>query len=114
MATEREIIDAVNALGMFAKVRYLVAEADADNVPTDLPLCILADGGRDYTVGQSFCGTSMFAQTYDMTIFAKTAQEVRSLSQSVQLALAGIAVFDASLESYDPDLRAFVSEITLS
>jgi hypothetical protein len=114
MATEREIIDAIVALGLFAKVRYLVAEADSDNVPTDLPLCILADGGSDYTIGATFCGNNLFAQVYEMTIFAKTAQEVRTLAQSVQLALAGIAVFDASLESYDPDLRAFVSEITLS
>lgn len=114
MATEREIIDAVSALGLFAKVRYLVAEADSDNIPTRLPLCILADAGRDYSVGATFCGSDLFVQAYEMTLFAETAQEVRSLAESVQLALAGIALFDSTLESYDPDLRAFTTEITLS
>ena len=113
MDNTRAIIDALIATGLFLKVRYLVAEADSDSVPTELPICILADGGRDYTVGATFCGSSLFSQVYDMTIFAKTAQEVRMLAESAEIALSGIVVFQSSLESYDPDLRAYTTEITL-
>jgi hypothetical protein len=110
----KEIIDAITALGLFVKVRYLVAEADSDLVPTDLPLCVLADGGRDYTIGATFCGSSLFLQSYEMTLLARTAQEARDLAAAVQGALLGIVTFDSTIESYDSDLRAYAVEIQLS
>jgi hypothetical protein len=115
MSTETEIIDAIEATTLFAKVRWLVAEADADTIPTILPLFILEDGGADLSQFATFCGTDpdLIVHEYRGTIIAKTAAEVRDLTVKVSIALKGIAALDGVTESYDSDLRAFIGELTI-
>lgn len=114
MTTEQQIMDAINALNLFDKVRYLVAEADPATEPTALPICVLADGGRDYADFKTFCGSDLYIQTYTLAILAQTAQEVRDLTVSVSTALVGIVTVDAVTEAYDPDLRAYGAELVLT
>ena len=114
MTIEQTIIQALNGITGFAKVRYLVAEADPDTAPTDLPLCVLSDGGRNYGDFQTFCGSELFSQEFNLTIIAKTAAEASDLADQVSIALLGIAALDSVSLSFDEDLRAFVAEIVLS
>ncbi len=114
MTVEQTIIKALNGITGFSKVRYLVAEADPDTAPTDLPLCVLSDGGRNYGDFKTFCGSELFSQEFNLIIIAKTAAKVRDLTGQVSIALHGIAALDSVSESFDEDLRAFVAEIVLS
>jgi hypothetical protein len=115
MATETEIILAVESLNLFSKVRWLVAEADAETIPTQLPLFILEDNGADLAQFATFCGTDaeLVDHEYTATIIAKTAAEVRDLTNKVSIALKGIAALESANESYDSDLRAFIGELTI-
>jgi len=114
MATETEILNAIEATSLFTKVRWLVAESDAETIPTQLPLFVLEDNGADLTQFATFCGTDIVEHTYTGTIIAKTAAEVRDLTNKVSIALKGIAALDDVAESYDSDLRAFTGELTIS
>lgn len=114
MSTEQDIIAAITALGLFDKVRYLVAEADPATEPTLLPICVLADGGRNYEDYKTFCGSDLFLQTYTLAILAETATQVRDLTGAVSAALVGIVTVDAVTEAYDPELRAYGAELVLS
>lgn len=114
MSQEAEIIAKIEALGLFAKVRYIVAEADPDTIPTELPLCVLQDGGTDFEDLQTFCGSELFIQRYTMVIMANTAAEVRDLTVAVSTALKGIVGIDGSVRSYDPELRVYSAEVDWS
>ena len=114
MATETEILTIVTALNVFVKARYLVAEADSETTPTQLPIFVLNDGGSDLSQFATFCGTDLVDRTFEAVIIAETAAEVRSLTNQVSTALKGVVALDSVSESYDSELRAFVGEITLS
>lgn len=115
MSQVSEIITAIAALGLFTKVRYLVAEADPDDVPTDLPLCVLSDGGKDFDGLKTFCGSGdLYIQSYEMVILAQASDELDTLIAAVQTALIGQITLDSATLSYDPDLRAYSAELTWS
>lgn len=114
MSTEDDILTAINSLNLFKKVRYLVAEADTELTPTQLPIFVLDDAGADLSQFATFCGTDLMVHTYTGTIIGKTAAEVRDLTTKVSIALKGIAALDSVAESYDSELRAYVAELTLS
>lgn len=113
---EPAIIAAITALGTFDKVRYLVAEADSELDPTKLPVCIVSDGGRDFSQGRTFCGVdpTFFVQRFDVIIIADSAERVRQLSSDVIGALAGIVTITDTLDTFDDELAAFVSELTFT
>jgi hypothetical protein len=114
MSTETDILGPVQSLGLFKRVNYLVAPADSDLVPTQLPIFVLEDGGADTGQFATFCGTDLVVHTYTATIIAETAAQVRDLTGQVSIALKGIAALDGVTESYDSELRAFIAELTLS
>lgn len=111
---EKQIIDAVTALNLFVKARYIYAESDSDEVPTLLPVFILSDGGKDFSVGQTFCGIDpdFYIQRFNATIIAESAAEVRSLSRSVIGALSTLVNVTDTVDTFDDELSAFVSELT--
>jgi hypothetical protein len=113
---EPQVISAITALGTFNKVRYLVAEADTEIEPTKLPICIVSDGGRDFSAGRTFCGTdpTFFTQKFGIIIIADSSESVRKLSSSVIGALAGILNITDTLDTFDDELAAFVSELTFT
>lgn len=115
MSEVSDIIDAITATGLFSKVRWIVAEADPDTQPTDLPLCIVGDGGRDFDGLKTFCGGGdLFLQSYSMSILAEDSVAVDTLTLAVQTALIGIVSMDSNEITYDPDLRAYAAESTWS
>lgn len=115
MSQVSEIIAAITALALFTKVRYLVAEADPDDVPTELPLCVLSDGGRDFEGLKTFCGGGdLYIQTYEMVILAQASDELDTLIAAVQGALIGQVTLDSTSLTYDQDLRAYSAELTWS
>lgn len=118
MATETEtkMVAAINALSLFTKVRYIVAESDSEILPTELPLCIISDLGRDFSIGRTFCGVDLnvFIQQFSVLIIADTAAQVRSLSTSVIGALADIVTISDTIDTFDDELAAFVSELTFT
>lgn len=112
---EKIIIDAIVATGLFAKVRYLVAESDADDVVTSLPIFVLSDAGRDFTAALTFCGTGGFCiRNFEALILAETAEQARSLEQSCYTALLGIVNITSARASYDEDLGCFATELSLT
>jgi hypothetical protein len=111
---EKIIVDAINALGVFDKVRWLIAESDSDAEPTALPLFILSDAGRDFTAAQTFCGSDFSIRNYSAIIIAESAADVRSLFEQCRTALSGIANITGSSDSYDSESGAFTCEISLT
>lgn len=110
---EKIIIDAITALGIFAKVRYLIAEADSENEPTELPIFVLSDDGRDYSAAQTFCGNTLAISNYSAIIIAESASECRSLFNQSLIGLIGIATVTGAADSYDEDISAFMTTISL-
>jgi hypothetical protein len=111
---EKVIIDAIDALGVFAKVRWLVAESDSEDMPTDLPLFVLSDSGRDLTAGKTFCGQGYIIRNFQAIIMADTAAQVRTLFEQCWAALSGVASITGATDSYDSEIGAFVCEMTLT
>lgn len=114
MGQEADIIAAITATGLFAKVRYIVAESDPDTEPTVLPICVLGDAGKDFQDLQTFCGSELYIQRYEMVILAESAAEVSALTDSVSIALKGIVGIDGVVNTYDSELRAYSAEIEWS
>ena len=118
MATEIEtrILAAITALGVFTQVRYLVATSESENAPTALPIFVYSDGGRDYEAFRTFCGTSpdLYIQTINAVILADTSAQARALTRQAVVALEGIATFVEGSDTFDEELNAYVSEITLT
>lgn len=118
MSTESEIINALNSMGVFAKVRYLVAESDPDSVPTALPLAVLNAGTKDFAAFATFCGSGSVAlESWVLNIYVSAesgAVGLRDLVEDVVEALLGIVMVDETVEAYDSELRAYTAELTLS
>lgn len=118
MATEIEtrIYNAVNALGVFAQVRFLVAPAESEQSPTALPIFVFSDGGRDYEAFRTFCGVDpdLYIQTINAVIIADTAAQARSLTKQVTTALAAIASLTDCTDTFDEELNGYLSEMTFT
>lgn len=110
---EKIIIDAITALGIYSKVRYLIAEADSENVPTELPIFVLSDAGRDYSAAQTFCGNTLVISKFSAIIIADTAANCRSLFNQSLIGLLGIATVTSATDSYDEDISAFMTEFEI-
>lgn len=111
---EKIIIDAVTGLGVFAKVRWLIAESDSDDVPTELPLFVLSDAGRDFAAAATFCGSDFSIRNYSAIIIAKTAADVRALFEQCRGVLSGVANVTGATDGYDSEIGAFTCEISLT
>lgn len=113
---ESKILNAITALGVFSKVRYLVAASESENEPTQLPLFIYSDGGRDFEAFRDFAGTSssVFIQRINVAIIADTAAQVRALSKQAVSALTDIAVYVEGTDTFDEELNAYVSELSFT
>jgi hypothetical protein len=113
MSIESDIIDAITALGLFTRVRYLVATGESETDPIQKPLFVLTDGGRDFTAAQTFCGTTIAIHNFDAMIMATTSAECRSLFESCRSALQTIANVTAAVDSYDESSGAYICNFTL-
>jgi hypothetical protein len=117
-STEQDIVDALVAMGDFAKVRYMVADSDPDTAPTLMPLAVLTDDGKDFSAFATMCGGGEVAlESWVLNIYVSTesgAVGLRDLTSRVVLALAGIAMVDETTSTYDSELRAYTTELLLS
>lgn len=111
---EKTIIDALIALNIFTKVRYLVIGADNENQPEVLPWAVLTDGGRDFGEFATMCGSDTVVQSMELTIMANSASEARTLADAAIGAIKSLAAVESSVDSYDSTLRAYQCDITLT
>lgn len=111
---EKIIIDTITALGVFSKARWLIAESDVDDVPTELPLFVLSDAGRDFTAAATFCGSDFSIRNYSAIIIASTSADVRTLFEQCRAALAGVANVTGASDGYDSEIGAFTCEFSLT
>ena len=113
MALEGEIVAALDALGVFATVNYIVTEAGDATTPEALPWAVLQDSGREFSEFATMCGSSEYQQSFVLTITAKTAEDARALSDQAVAALDGLVYLDSADDSYNAELRAFQCDVQL-
>jgi hypothetical protein len=111
---ETSVYNALLTVAAFVAVRHIVFESQDDLQPQPLPFCVFTMGERDYSPFETMCGVSPmnYVQSFDVSIYAETADECNQLSNSATQALRGIGVLKSMETIYAPELRCYTTQLT--